>query len=100
MSSLEKKQASTRERVKRYRERAKALRNKVESVTSLGVTGEAVTYPPILYALIDPIKRKKLEAIYQSLRTHNKADKVFYGFPGLGGVPFNIVGDYLEVTRI
>ena len=99
MSSLEKKQAATRERVKRYRERAKALQNKVESVTSSGVTGEDVTYPPILYALIDPIKRAKLEKIYQSLKAHNKADKVFYGFPGLGGVPFDIVGDYLEATR-
>ena len=71
-----------------------------QGITKEGITTQGITYPPILHALIDPIKRKKLEAIYQSLRRHNKADKVFYGFPGLGGVPFNIVGDYLEVTRI
>ena len=55
-------------------------------------------YPPILSALIDPIKRAKLEAIYESLKAHKKADKVFYGYPGLGGVPFNVIGDYLDAT--
>lgn len=89
----EKELEATRERVRRYR-------NKHKGVTLEGVTGQGVTqYPAILYALTDPIKRKKLEAITQSLKEFKVADKVFYGYPGLGGVPFDVVSEYLEATR-
>ena len=92
MSSLEKKQAATRERVKRYRERAKALQSKVGSVTQ-----DVTQYPPILYALTDPIKRKKLEAISSALSVRDLTSKVYYGLRH--PVPFDLIGDYLEATR-
>ena len=55
----------TRERVKRYRERLK-------SVTPESVTSQSVTeYPAVIEALVDPVKRAKLEKIYHSLASHN-----------------------------
>lgn len=54
--------------------------------------------PGILNALVDPIKRKKLEKITQSLKAHKVDSLVYYGFPKLGGVPFDVVGDLLEAT--
>ena len=94
---------TAKDRMKRYRERKRnaTVTESPDNVTvSVTEDSKSVTqYPAILHALTDPIKRKKLEAIYQSLQRHNKADKVFYGFPGLGGVPFNVVDDYLEATR-
>lgn len=87
---LEKKQAATRERVKRYRERAKALQDKVEDVTP------AVTqYPAIIYALMD--KRKKLDEVYRSLKDARQDKNVYYGNP-YNGISFDIVGEMLEVT--
>lgn len=62
-------------------------------------------YPAVLYALMDdepdPQKnrRLKLEKIYHSLNDFKVSDKVFYGYPGLGGVPFDVVGNYLEATN-
>ncbi len=56
-------------------------------------------YPAIIHALADPDKRAKLEKIHQSLKEFGVADKVFYGYPGLGGVPFDAVGGYLDATR-
>ena len=93
---------TAKERMQRYRERKRnaTVTESPDNVTvSVTEDSKSVTqYPAILHALTDPIKRKKLEAIYQSLKAHNKVDKVFYGFPGLGGVPFNVIGDYLEAT--
>ena len=87
----EKQKEAVRKAVEKHRVLHQGIRKE-------GITTQGITYPPILYALIDPIKRAKLEAIHQSLKEHRKVDKVFYGYPGLGGVPFDIVGDYLEVT--
>lgn len=56
-------------------------------------------YPAIVYALADPIKRKKLERVSQSLKMHKQDSNVYYGYPGLGGVPFDVVGDLLEATQ-
>jgi len=56
-------------------------------------------YPQIVRALCDPAKRVKLEKVYLSLKEHKVTEKVFYGFPGLGGIPFDMIGGYLEVTR-
>jgi len=97
---LEKKQEATRERVRRYREKAKALQNKVEGVTLEGVTEQGVTsYPAIIYALTDPIKRKKLEAIIGSLSRRGIASQLYYGC-GRSSVPFDIVGDLLDTVKI
>lgn len=94
----------TRLRVQRYRERQKSVTNSGENVTQSpesvteseeSVTQDVTQYPAIIYALTDPIKRKKLEAITQSLKTFKVADKVFYG---ISGIPFDVVGDLLEAT--
>jgi len=68
--------------------------NKVEGLTP----GSNKEYPAIIYALTDPVKRKKLEKITQSLKIHKQAENVYYGYLGLGGVPFDVVGDLLEAT--
>lgn len=83
------KKEQTKLRVQRYRERQK-------SVTSDSVTGNSVTYPAIIHALVNPDKRKKLEKIYHSLNEFKVADKVFYG---ISGIPFDVVGDLLEATK-
>lgn len=71
-----------------------------KGITSEGITEQGITqYPAIIHSLVSLEKRKKLEAIYQSLKEFKVADKVFYGYPGLGGVPFDMVGEYLEATR-
>jgi len=87
----EKQKEATAERVRRYR-------NKQKGVTSEGVTQQGVTYPAILRALVDPIKRQKLEKIYQSLKEFKQAENVYYGC-GKDSVPFDVVGDLLEVTK-
>jgi len=55
-------------------------------------------YPAILYALTDPVQRQKLEKVCQSLKVHKQAENVYYGYPGLSGVPLDVVGDLLEAT--
>ena len=91
----------TKERVKRYRGRQKALQN--GSVTAQSVTkevalqGRDVTQMkplgevprgeirPIVYALSDSVKREKLRRICRSLEKHNVLDKEIYY--GCGGDP-------------
>ena len=51
--------------------------------------------PAIVYALTDPIKRRKLEKICQSLKDFNQLGEVGYG---VEGPTFDIVGELLEVT--
>ena len=81
----------------------KAVREAVnkhrKGITSDGITGQGITYPAIIHALADPDKRVRLEKIHTSLKEFNQLKNVFYGYPGLGGVPFDAVGDYLEATR-
>jgi len=77
-----------------------------EGVTKAGVTGltgltgvteTGVTeYPAVIEALVDPVKRAKLERIYYSLASHNVGTQVRYG---LWGPTFDIIGELLEVTR-
>ena len=55
-------------------------------------------YPAILKALVDPIKRRKLEKIYQSLRDFKQEKNVYLGYPDKG-VPFDLIGELLEATR-
>jgi len=77
-----------------------------EGVTKSGVTGsKGVTgltgltglteYPAVIEALVDPVKRAKLEKIYHSLASHDVEAQVRYG---LWGPTFDIIGELLEVT--
>jgi len=70
-----------------------------KGITPEGITEKGITqYPAIVLALVDPIKRKKLEKIYQSLKDFKQEKNVYYGHP-YKGVPFDLVGDLLEVTE-
>lgn len=93
----EKQKEATKDRVRRYRDKQKGVTK--EGVTGLGVTSNVRpttdNYPAVLYALTDPIKRKKLEKIYHSLKEHNALGKVRYG---IEGHTFDIIGELLEVT--
>lgn len=51
--------------------------------------------PGMLSALTDPIKRKKLEKITESLKTFNVSKEVRYG---IEGPSFDMVDELLEVT--
>ena len=53
-------------------------------------------YPAILYALTDPVKRKKLEKITQSLKDFKQAENVCYG---VNGPAFDVIGDLLDATK-
>ena len=67
-------------------------------LTDEGVTGEGLTqYHPILYALTDPVKRKKLEAVCEALSRRNLQSKLYFGC-GRYSIPFDIVEDLLEAT--
>ena len=72
------------------------MRNK--ETADNNVTQDVTQYPAILLALTDPIKRVKLEKIYQSLSDFKQAGDVYYGC-GKGPVPFDVVGDLLEATK-
>ena len=72
--------------------------NSRKGVTSEGVTGQGVTqYHSIIDVLIDPVKRDKLERIYQELKAHHVAELVSYGLRK--PIPFDVVGELLEATR-
>ena len=52
--------------------------------------------PAIPFALV--YNREGLEKIYESLKAFRQAENVYYGYPGLGGMPFDKVGECLEAT--
>ena len=101
--SKEKQKEATRERVRRYRDRAKGVTESMgvtSPPTSKGVTKkEGVTkgVPPlaanILDKLTDPKWRANIEYICSHLRECDK--EVTY----LGGVPLPTVCDWLECTE-
>lgn len=62
-----------------------------------GITGEGITYPPIIHALADPIKKKKLESICEHLDRRKLLSKVYYG-AGEHSVDFEIVNDMLDAV--
>ena len=68
------------------------MRKRREGLT--GLTG-VTKYPAVIEALVDPVKRAKLEKIYHSLASRNVETKVRYG---LWGPTFDIIGELLEVT--
>jgi len=84
----------------------KVRQGNTEKVTQIvGNTQGNTEYPAILHALTDPVKRRKLEKIHQSLKEHGVEKMVTYGYPywvdkGLEkhGIPFDVVGDLLEAT--
>ena len=79
------------------RHRGKGLQEGItEGGITEGITGQSVTaYPAIIRALIDPINRKKLEKIHQSLKEHKVLRDVRYG---TSGPTFELIGDMLEAT--
>lgn len=53
---------------------------------------------PVMKYLIDPDKRKKMEAICESLKKHNQLGNVYLGM-GRNSLPLDIVGEMSECTR-
>jgi len=82
--------------------RMQKLRGVTKGVTSEGVTGQGVTeYPAHIRAMLDPDKRRKVEAIYQSLHSRKwgnetLADRVTYGWDG---PTYTDIGVMLELTK-
>ncbi len=67
-----------------------------QGVNISGVNGAGVNkYPALLYALVDPDKRRRLERIHQSLKERGLTGMVTYGY---GGPSFTEVGELLEAT--
>ena len=83
---------------KTAKDRMKRYRNKKRNESPNSVTVDVTQYPPILYALVDPVKREKLEDICLSLKEFRQEKNVYLGC-GKHSMPFDMVGDYLEATR-
>ena len=83
---------------KTAKDRMKRYRNKKRNESPNSVTVDVTQYPAILYALVDPVKRKKLEDIYLSLKAFRQEQNVYLGC-GKQSMPFDMVGEYLEATR-
>lgn len=85
----------SKERKAQYQKERRGLqRGTSNEGTSLGGTSD---YPPIIHAITDPVKRKKLEAICESLDNHKLLSKVYYG-AGAHSVDFGTVSDLLAAT--
>lgn len=99
---MDKKQ-QTKKRVRRYRERQKSVTNVVENVTqspteSVSSVTQDVTLPPIMYALADPVKKKKLQDICKALEHRNLQSRLYFGC-GDFSISFDIIEDLLEATK-
>ena len=88
---MEKQREKVRVRVERYR----ALH---KGVTSLGGVTEKTAYHPILYALVDEDKRRKLERLCEELRHRRLLGEVYYG-AGVNALDFEIVEQFLGATE-
>lgn len=84
-----KEQARIRKQRQRDKERQESVTFKERDRGS--VTGHLA----ILDALVDPVKRSKLEKISRSLKDFNVSQEVRYG---VCGPTFNTVGELLEIT--
>ena len=82
-----------REAVKKAVQKHRVLQ---EGRTKQGITEGRTEYPAIIKALADPVKRAKLRAICGSLGKRGLQRQVYYGYPGLGGVPMDVVYELLE----
>lgn len=97
---------TAKERMQRYRERKRneSVTEGTESVTAegqkalQGLTAQEITeFHPILYALVDPVKRRKLELVCDALSKRNLQSQLFYGC-GRHSISFDIVEELLEAT--
>ncbi len=85
------------------KELSREAMRKRRGVNIQGLTKEALTeqglteYHPILYALVDPVKRKKLQDICGALSHRNLQSNLFYGC-GIRSLPFDVVEQLLEAT--
>jgi len=66
-----------------------------KGITSEGITPMGITdyYPPVVYALLDPVKRKKLEYICQALRDEDKPEVRY----GVEGPTFDTITELLSI---
>ena len=85
-----------RERVKRYRNKQKALQSEGVTLQSVTEKGSVTSrYRPIMYALADPVKREKLRAICKALRRRG-SDNLACSYFGCGVDPTSM----LEVEEL
>ncbi len=84
----------------REKRKQKSVTDVTQSVTQdpENVTQDVTQCPAIIHALTDPLKRRKLERITESLRNFNQLANVYYGC-GKDSVPFDRVGELLEATQ-
>ena len=82
-----------REAMKRRREGSQAEGSLTKVHTNI-----VTQYHPVLEAIIDPVKRKKLEAVCLALRRRNLGSKVYYGY-GAYSVSFDMVEELLDATQ-
>lgn len=83
------------------REYAKeAMKRSREGITRQGITDPKNVIPehPVMKYLIDPGKRKKMEAIVLELGKHKQLHNVYLGCRE-SSLPLDIVGEMLECTR-
>jgi len=61
--------------------------------------GSADKYHPILDALVDTVKRKKLERVSEELKNHHVIEQVYYGC-GANPIRMDVVSEMLDVTGV
>ena len=81
-----------------HKEYMRKLRGSQKGSQTEGSQVDGSQLHPVMKYLIDPVLRPKMEAIVQSLKGHNQLKRVYLGYPNLGGIPLDIVGEMLEVT--
>ena len=80
----EQKRAATRARVKRYRDKQKSVTQPTEcnAQTIKDVTPDVTPYNPLMTHLVDPIKRRKLQAICDAFDGSPYSKKITFGYHG------------------
>jgi len=73
----------------------KAVKRAVQKHRGITETEQGITHP-ILYDLIDPIRRRKLEAICESFKARGLGGMVYYGLRE--PIDFLTIGDLLQAT--
>lgn len=91
-NNKEKQKEANRERQRRYRDKQKGVT--LEGVMEQGVM-DIKRYPAIITALVDPIKREKLERITAELKSRRLLKSVRYG---VFGPTFEQVAEMLVIT--
>ena len=80
----EKQKAAARERVRRYRDKQKSVTQPTEcnAQTTKDVTPNVTPYNDLMTHLVDPIKRRKLQAIFDAFTNSPHGKKVTFGYHG------------------